>query len=156
MSLEESNLHATVSDAATLKISNQKNGRIGQTIHYKSFEFPDYPMKALSQHVHSILWQGSNGASLLSEVPSNGTIYHVTPADMIALLCQVVCNLKLNESAINPDLTRAHSLFTGGDMAFKLNRVSNTTIMKLGPWSSLTFLVYIHNQIGHLSKDLSS
>ena len=41
-------------------------------------------------------------------------------------------------------------------MAMKLNGASDTTIMKQGRWRSLTFLQYIHNQIAHLSKDLSA
>ena len=40
-------------------------------------------------------------------------------------------------------------------MALKLHGESDMTIMKHGRWSGLTFLQYIHNQIGHLSKDLS-
>ena len=40
-------------------------------------------------------------------------------------------------------------------MALKLMGHSNTTIMKIGQWQSLTFLEYIHNQIGHLSADIS-
>ena len=41
-------------------------------------------------------------------------------------------------------------------MALKLHGELDTTIMKMGRWSSLTFLMYIHNQTGHLSKDLST
>jgi hypothetical protein len=40
-------------------------------------------------------------------------------------------------------------------MALKLHGASDTTIMKQGRWSSLTFLMYIHEQIGHLAKDLT-
>ena len=32
---------------------------------------------------------------------------------------------------------------------------SDTTIKKMGQWSSLTFLQYIHNQIAHLSKGVA-
>ena len=41
-------------------------------------------------------------------------------------------------------------------MAMKLHGESDTTIMKMGRWTSLTFLQYIHNQIVHLSTDLSN
>ena len=63
--------------------------------------------------------------------------------------------LKLHEQSIDPDLIRAHSLRTGGAMALKLHGYDDTTIMKMGRWTSLTFLQYIHNQIAHLSKDIS-
>eukprot|EP00957_Ditylum_brightwellii_P021357 1610632-Ditylum_brightwellii.AAC.1 len=75
---------------------------------------------------------------------------------MIAVLQQPAQHLRLHKAGINPDLIGAHSLHAGRAMALKLTGQSNTTIMKLGRWSSLTFLMYIHNQIGHPSKDLSS
>eukprot|EP00957_Ditylum_brightwellii_P024703 1866057-Ditylum_brightwellii.AAC.1 len=75
---------------------------------------------------------------------------------MIVVLQQAVQNLRLHKAGIDPDLIGAHSLYVSGAMALKLTRQSNTTIMKLGRWSSLASLMYIHNQIGHLSKDLSS
>ena len=40
-------------------------------------------------------------------------------------------------------------------MALKLHGYDDTTIMKMGRWTSLTFLMYIHNQIAHLAKDIS-
>jgi hypothetical protein len=40
-------------------------------------------------------------------------------------------------------------------MALKLMGETDTTIKKMGRWSSLTFLEYIHNQIAHLSHDLA-
>ena len=64
--------------------------------------------------------------------------------------------LKLHECGIDPDLVGAHSLRAGGAMALKLNGINDTTIMKIGRWTSLTFLQYIHNQIAHLAKDISN
>ena len=40
-------------------------------------------------------------------------------------------------------------------MALNLNGYDDTVTMKMGRWRSLTFLQYIHNQIAHLSKDVS-
>ena len=40
-------------------------------------------------------------------------------------------------------------------MSLKLHGASDTTIMKLGRWSILTFIMYIHNQIGYISKVLA-
>jgi hypothetical protein len=61
----------------------------------------------------------------------------------------------LDQAGIDPDIVGVHSLRAGGAMSLKLQGESDTTIMKQGRWSGLTFLQYIHNQIGHLSKDLS-
>ena len=62
---------------------------------------------------------------------------------------------RMDKQGIDPDLIGAHSLRAGGAMALKLQGVSDTIIMKQGRWSGLTFLMYIHNQIAHLSKGLS-
>ena len=63
--------------------------------------------------------------------------------------------LKLNLQAIDPDLFGAHYLRTGGAMLLKLHGYNDTTIMKMGRWTSLIFLQYVHNQISHLSNDIS-
>ena len=67
-----------------------------------------------------------------------------------------VKTLELHKNGIDPDLVGVHSLRAGGAMALKLQGVSDTTIKKQGRWTSMTFLQYIHNQIAHLSKDLST
>jgi hypothetical protein len=48
-----------------------------------------------------------------------------------------------------------HSLRASGAMALKLQGVSNSTIMKISRWTGLTFLTYIHAQIGALNAGLS-
>ena len=63
--------------------------------------------------------------------------------------------LRLNLQAIDSDLVGAHSLCVGGVMALKLYGYDDTTITKMGRWTFLTFLQYIHNQIAHLLKDIS-
>jgi hypothetical protein len=52
------------------------------------------------------------------------------------------------------DRISPHSLRAGGAMAMKLSGVSDSTIMKVGSWSSLTYLTYIHLQIGSLTAGL--
>jgi hypothetical protein len=48
-----------------------------------------------------------------------------------------------------------HSLRAGGAMAMKLNGASDSTIMRVGRWSLLTYLTYIHSQISALTAGLS-
>ena len=69
---------------------------------------------------------------------------------------QAVVTLKLNTAGIDPDLVGNHLLRAGGAMALKLQNYKDTTIMKMGRWSGLTFTEYIHHQIAYLSKDMSS
>jgi hypothetical protein len=44
-----------------------------------------------------------------------------------------------------------HSLRAGGAMALKLSGASDSTIMRVGRWTSLTYVTYIHTQIGALT-----
>jgi hypothetical protein len=45
----------------------------------------------------------------------------------------------------------SHSLRAGGAMTLKLSGASVSTIMRVGRWTSLTYLTYIHTQIGALT-----
>ena len=76
--------------------------------------------------------------------------------DIIDTVRTAATELKTSEQAIDPDLIGAHSLRAGGAMALKLHGYDDTTIMKMGRWTSLTFLQYIHSQIAHLSADISA
>ena len=75
---------------------------------------------------------------------------------MITSLRAAVKRLQLDSAGIDPDLVGVHSLRAGGAMALKLHGKSDATVMKVGRWSGLTDLDYIHNQIAHLSSNLSS
>jgi hypothetical protein len=143
-------------DAATLKISQQKNGRMGQTIHQEATNIDgSCPVQALAYRVHHILSNGGNGEMLLCAYKTKDMWHTVTSQDIIKLVRTAAKQLKLHEQGIDPDLIGSHSLRAGGAMALKLHGENDTTIKKMGRWTSLTFLEYIHNQIAHLSKDLS-
>ena len=57
--------------------------------------------------------------------------------------------LNLTDKGITPELVGSCT------MALKLHGYDNTTIMKMGHWTSLTFTMYIHNQIAHLSAGVA-
>ena len=145
------------SDAATLKISNQKNGRMGETIHQRAIHLDACPIKALAHRIHHILSNGGNTDSLICTyyADKNEEPHHISSKDIISLLRAAAKTLRLEKQAIDPDLIGAHSLRSGGAMALKLHGYDDTTIRKMGRWTSDTFLQYIHNQIAHLSKDIS-
>ncbi len=143
-------------DSCTLKISNQKNGRMGETIHHQAIKTLDEcPVKALARRIHHILSNGGDGDTPICTYYKNNTPKLITPRDMIKGVRQAVTDLHLRKHGIAPDLVGVHSLRAGGAMAMKLHGISDTTIMKMGRWSSLTFLEYVHNQIGHLSDNVS-
>jgi hypothetical protein len=142
-------------DSATLKINNQKNGRMGETIHQQAIHKECCPIRALAMRVHDVLAHGGTPDTLLCEYSSDSGFIAIESKEIIALVRQTATSLELSEVAIDPDLLGSHSLRAGGAMALKLHGYDDTTIMKMGRWTSLTFLQYIHNQIAHLSSDIS-
>ena len=143
-------------DAATMKITNQKNGRMGQTIHQEATGTMDCPIKALAHRVHHILSSpNGNTENHICDYYDNEVWSSITSSDIVKLVKAATRQLQLDRQAIDPDMVGSHSLRAGGAMALKLHGYDDTTIMKMGRWSGLTFLQYIHNQIAHLSKDVS-
>jgi hypothetical protein len=144
-------------DECTLKISNQKNGRMGETIHHHAISSPHCPVKCLANRVHHVLSHKGTTDNLICDVwnKMKQTWISITSTEMRKHLRQSVADLNLKQQGIDPDLIGVHSLRAGGAMALKLSGSDNMTIMKLGRWTSLTFLQYIHNQIAHLSAELS-
>jgi hypothetical protein len=142
-------------DSATLKISNQKNGRMGETIHQKSTGARRCPVKALAKRIHHINCNMGGPTCLLCDYFANDEWHSVRSNDIIAMVRMAAKMLHLDKQGIDPDLIGAHSLRAGGAMALKLHGFDNITIMKMDRWTSLKFTQYIHNQIAHLAKDIS-
>ena len=145
-------------DSVTLRISNQKNGRMGQTMHVKAIKNSRHcPVKALARRVYYILSNGGSDKTLLCDYldKENSTWKSVEAKEIIKQVRAGVTICGLQDCGIDPDLVGAHSLRAGGAMAMKLNGCSTEEIMKHGRWRSLTFMMYIHNQIAHLSSDIS-
>jgi integrase len=143
-------------DAATLKISNQKNGRMGETIHHQATGHDLCPVKALARRVHHITSNNGEEVRLLCEYCIDNEWHSIRSNDIITMVRLAAKLLNLDKQGIDPDLIGAHSLRAGGAMALKMHGFDNITIMKMGRWTSLTFTQYIHNQIAHLAKDISS
>ena len=151
---------ATLLKAAqcTLKITNQKNGRMGETISHETVKNETHgPVTAAARRVHHILSNGGTEKNLLSDyMDENGTWHTITASQMRAGVRECVKDLDLHKNGIDVDLIGVHSLRAGGAMALKLQGVSDTIIQKQGRWTSMTFLQYIHNQIAYLTKNLST
>ena len=144
-------------ESCTLKISNQKNGLMGETIHQYAIYKQSCPVQALANRVHHVLSNGGTPDNLLCDVYNKKSKQwqQITSANMMKQVRTAVTTLQLEKHGIDANLIGVHSLRAGGAMALKLQGESDTTIMKMGRWTSLTFLQYIHNQIAHLSKDIS-
>ena len=144
-------------EECTLKITNQKNGNMGQVIHHKGTNDPtDCPVQAVARRVHHILSNKGTTESCICDYyqPTVGW-RHVRPAEIKQQLDAAVIALDLKANGLDVSLIGLHSFRAGGAMAMKLTGSSDTTIMKFGRWKSLTFLQYIHNQIAHISTGVS-
>ena len=129
---------------------------MGQTITQHASGSTTCPVAALAIVVHKILATGGDDNTLLCSVKTISGWEDIESSQIISAVQDTATELKLHEQAIDPDLVGAHLLCAGGAMALKLHGYDDTIIMKMGRWTSLTFLQCIHNQIAHLSKDISS
>ena len=128
---------------------------MGETIHQQAINSQYCPIQALARRVHHIITHNGDGNTLICDVYHNSIWTSIDSKQIITLICSACTNLNLHKRGIDPDLVGAHSLRAGGAMALKLHGFHDTVIMKMGRWTSMTFLQYIHNQIAHLQQDIS-
>lgn len=141
--------------AATLHISNQKNGTRGQLIHHEASNQHNCPVRALARRISSITRHTHNLDTPISAVYTSRGWSHVLSTDINNVVKDAVTALNLTSAGFHRRLVSSHSLRAGGAMAMKLNGVDRDTIKKYGRWSSDTFLMYIHEQIGAFSANIS-
>ena len=141
-----------LAESVTLYLDNQKNGQRGATIYHTACPTWFCPFKALARRVSNIMSQGGASTTMLSHV---GPGTHVVGKHINTLLHRAAS--KTNLVAQGYDLKRigSHSLRASGAMALKLQGVDDSLIMKIGRWTGLTFLTYIHAQIGALNTGLA-
>jgi hypothetical protein len=130
-------------EAATLKISNQKNGKMGDVIHHECVINSDKcPIKALAYQVNHVLSNGGTHDSLLcTYYDPSGEENTITSKDIISAGREATKTLQLQQYAIDPTLVGSHLLRAGGAMAMRLNGLDDTTIQKYGRWKLTTFLM---------------
>ena len=133
-------------------MDNQKNGQRGATILHTTVTSWFCPVKALVRRISAVLATGGVETTPLNHVRNGG---HVLPSDVTTLV--KFSAVETNLVAQGYDLGRigTHSLRASGAMALKLQGVEDSTIMKVGRWTGLTFLTYIHAQIGALHVGLA-
>jgi len=140
-------------DSATMKITHQKNGRMGEVVHQETTGEVG-AVAALARRVHHILKFGGAEDSPICDYYDKQ--WHlVTQAQMLRRIRFIVQQLHLHKQGIDPDIIGNHSLRSGGAMALKLAGFSDSEIQKFGRWKSATWMMYMHNQIAYLSKGVA-
>lgn len=145
--------------AATLRITNQKNGIKGQCIHHNCNGTTYSPIKSLARRVHHILSMGGTATDMISAYYTRRGYQQIITANSInTAVKDGARGIGLFEDRIGykPADVSSHSLRAGGAMALFLNKVSVEQIKILGRWRSNTFQDYIHEQISGFSSGLST
>jgi hypothetical protein len=141
-----------LAESVTLFMDNQKNGQRGATIHHTACPGWFCPVKALARRVAAICLQNCPPSTPLSFVQP-GT--HVVASHITALIKKAAIDTNLVSQGYDLQRIGTHSLRASGAMALKLQGVDDSLIMKIGRWTGLTFLTYIHSQIGALNTGLA-
>ena len=154
--------HASLStllsaDGATIFLENQKNGKKGSTVHHEAIGTSICPVAALARRVHHLAAHSKE-----SKLPL-GTVFKtkrkrgaVSDRDIATAVRWGALMDNLLEQGYTLDRVSSHSLRSGGAMALKLNGADSETIMRVGRWTSLTYLTYIHTQISAIYSGLSA
>ncbi len=102
-----------------IKIFNQNNGRMGQTIHQESTG-TNGAVACLARRVHHILQNGGSQSRLLCDVKVSNKWLSVTRQAIVKHVKTGATQMNLAKRGIDPDLLGSHSLRAGGAMALKL------------------------------------
>jgi hypothetical protein len=141
-------------DAVTITLDNQKNGQRDATLHHDALKsHPLCPVQACARRfVQARTSDPMNANAIISLYAAH---QHVTAKHMAAIIQQGAVRSMIWLHGY--DLTRIgpHSLRASGAMQLALNGVSDSMIQKLGRWSSMTWLQYLHGQISCLTRGIS-
>jgi hypothetical protein len=142
-------------DSATICIAHTKNGTKGAVVHHDAIGGTICPVAAMARREENIQQAKAKNCQLNAVFSEAGTRSQVSDRDIgIAVRWGATCDCLLTRG-YTLDRISSHSLRAGGAMAMKLSGASDSTIMRVGRWSSLTYLTYIHSQIGALTAGLS-
>ena len=144
-----------LADSATISIAHTKNGTKGAVIHHDAIGGVLCPVAALARHVANL--HGMPPPTPLSTVCRRGSrSLFISDRDVTLAVRWGAMSDSLLAKGYTLNRVSLHSLRAGGAMAMKLSGATNSTIMCIGRWTLLTYLTYIHTQIGALSAGVAS
>jgi len=131
-------------DSATISIANTKNGTKGAFVHHDAFRDGICPVAALARRVANL--RGMRASTPLSTVchPPTRTNW-ISDRDVTVAVRWGATYDCLMAKGYTVDRVSSHSLRAGGAMAMNLSGATDSTIMRIGRWTSLTYLTYIHS-----------
>lgn len=147
-------------EAATLCISNQKNGHKGSCIHLRRRTTGGAlcPIRALGRRFLHIREHTSDPNTLINafwDRVGRGSVTH----DNISFAVKFAASALRYDTERNIDLRRidTHSLRSGGACALSLSGHKDREIMKMGRWAptSTCFMEYIQSQLSEFSVGMA-
>ena len=145
---------APLTDSATILIANTKKGTKGAFVHHFAIGGPICPVALLARCVANLCRKPLT-TPLSTVITSTNTTSTISDRDItIAVRWGATADCLLARG-YSLDRVSSHSLRAGGTMAMKLSGASDSTIMRIGCWTSLTYFTYIHSQIGALAKEVA-
>jgi hypothetical protein len=143
-------------DAATLTLTNQKNGTKGAVIHNDAIHDAHCPIHSLARRVSDILAFTNDIDTPLSAHYDPGHTRQVLSSHINNTAVKSAARaLKLHLCDFTAGLVSSHSLRASGAMAMKLNGKDRGTMCKQGRWSSDTFLMHVHEKIAAFLTGIS-
>ena len=123
-------------------------------MHHDAFGGVICPVVALARRIANLrgMW-ASTPLSTVCHPPTR--IIRISDQDVTLVVRWGATYDCLMEKGYTVDRVSSHSLRAGGAMAMKLSGATDSTIMRIGRWTSLTYLTYIHSQIGALSAGVA-
>jgi hypothetical protein len=142
-------------NAVTICLENQKNGKKNAVLHHtKAGNTTFCPVWAAAHLVHEL--QGQGHAPLGTFVDERGHTSRVQASDIRSAIRAGAVATQLELCGYDLKRIGSHSLRSGGAMHLKLAGHDNDIIMKLGRWTSNTYLHYIQSQIGELTAGIAT
>ena len=141
-------------DSGTICITNTKNGTKGAVVHHDAIGGTLCPVAALARRLHNIRHRPPtcpiSTVVHRAKQPTRVSDRDITTAVRWGATCDGLLDRGYSTHRVS-----SHSLRAGRAMALKLAGESSDTIMRVGRWTSLTYMTYIHAQIGALAKGLA-
>ena len=146
-------------EAATLRISNQKNGHAGACVHHTALKGAGLacPVRALGRRVKHVRSHTKSGKAFLCSYWDEIGRGDVTDDNVRFAVKAAAASLKYPDRGIPLERVGTHLLRSGGACALKIAGYEDLVIQKMGRWkaNSRAFLEYIQQQLSSFSAGMS-
>ena len=123
-------------------------------MHHEAFGGTLCPVAALARRIHNLQLAAAT-CPISTVVHGDRQPTRVSDRDITIAVRWGASQDGLTGRGYTLDRVSSHSLRAGGAMALALAGESAMTIMRVGRWTSTTYMTYIHSQIGALAKGLA-